>query len=329
MSNVGEALTGLVWRIDILFKPRRIANARQAVFLALVVSLTACHKTEKSSVTTFASPELAGEGLLQAGKSGNLDTLLPIFGMDSKDIISSGDPVQDKATVDLFVAGYGAMHRWRKMPDDSEVLLIGPENFAFPIPLKKNAGGQWFFDTAAGKDEILRRRIGRNELAVIDVCGALAEAQAEYFSQHHGDGGTAQYAAKFISDSGKQNGLYWESPDAQPKSPLGPLAAFATNEGYQLKPDSHVPFHGYYFNMLTRQGAHAPGGAKDYLVNGKMIGGFAFVAYPAQYGNSGIMTFILNQDGVLLQKDLGKTTTQTAAAISEFDPADGWIPVEE
>jgi hypothetical protein len=311
-----------------LFTSRKIAFASQVAILALAVVMTACNTPEAPSVTTFASPDAAGDGLLQAGKSRNREVLLTIFGKDSKDVISSGDPAEDKQTVDAFVAAYGTMHRWRKMPDGTQVLLIGADNFAFPIPLKLNGSGQWFFDTAAGKDEILRRRVGRNELAVIDVCGALAEAQAEYFSQRHGDGNTGQYAVKFISDTGKQNGLYWVSSEGQPKSPLGPLAAFATTEGYQVKPDSHVPFHGYYFRMLTRQGAHTPGGAKDYVADGKMTGGFAFVAYPAEYGNSGVMTFIINQDGVLLQKDLGKTTTQTGATMSEFDPGDGWSPVE-
>ena len=252
--------------------------------------------------------------------------MLAIFGPESKEIISSGDAVQDKAVVDAFVAAYGVMHRWRKMPDGAQILLVGADNFPFPIPLKKNASGQWFFDTAAGKDEILARRIGRNELAVIDVCGALADAQAEYFSQRHDGGSTKQYALKFISDTGKQNGLYWESPEGQPKSPLGPLVAFATDEGYSAKADAHTPFHGYYFRMLKKQGSHAPGGAKDYVVDGKMVGGFAFVAYPAEYGNSGVMTFIINQDGVLLQKDLGKTTTETATAMSEFDPDTTWSP---
>ena len=175
--------------------------------------------------------------------------------------------------------------------------------------------------------KFLSRRIGRNELAVIDICGALADAEGEYFSQQYG--GTQQYAQKFISDSGKQNGLYWESQPNQPRSPLGPLAAFATTEGYSVKPDSHLPFHGYYFHMLSGQGSHAPGGAKDYVVDGRMVGGFAFVAYPAEYRNSGVMTFIINQDGVLLQKDLGNNTTETAAAMTEFDPDPSWTPVEQ
>jgi hypothetical protein len=305
-----------------------IATMRFLVF-SLIVTLAACDKSDKPSYKVFASPDDAGNGLLDAAKSGDLNAVLGIFGPESKGIIFSGDAVQDKATVDAFVAAYGVMHRWRKMPDDARVLLIGADNFAFPIPLKKTASGQWFFDVAAGKDEILARRIGRNELAVIDVCGALADAQAEYYSQRHADGSTPQFALKFISDTGKQNGLYWESAEGQPKSPLGPLVAFATTEGYSAKPNSHLPFHGYYFHMLNRQGSHAPGGAKDYVVDGKMAGGFAFVAYPAEYGNSGVMTFIINQDGVLLQKDLGKTTTETATAMTEFDPDDSWSQVVE
>jgi hypothetical protein len=300
----------------------------QVVLLALI-PLLACNKSDKPSFKSFASPEAAGNGLLEAAKSGDLNTVLSIFGPESKATIFSGDAVQDKATVDAFVAAYGSMHRWRKMPDDAQLLLIGADNFAFPIPLKKNAAGQWYFDAAAGKDEILARRIGRNELAVIDVCGALADAQAEYFTLRHADGSNKQYALKFISDSGKQNGLYWESPEDQPKSPLGPLVAFATEEGYSAKQASHVPFHGYYFHMLAHQGSHAPGGAKDYVVDGKMSAGFAFVAYPAEYGNSGVMTFIINQDGVLLQKDLGKTTTETATAMHEFDPDSTWSQVAE
>lgn len=310
---------------------RRIAATNWLVLLTLTLCLllAACNKSEKPSLRAFASPEDASNGLLDAAKSGDPNAVLSIFGTGSKEIIFSGDAVQDKAMVDGFVAAYGVMHRWRKMPDGAQVLLIGADNFPFPIPLKKNDAGQWVFDMAAGKDEILRRRVGRNELAVIDVCGALADAQAEYFTLRHADGSAKQYALKFISDTGKQNGLYWDSADGQPKSPLGPLVAFATNEGYSAKPNSHVPFHGYYFHMLNRQGSHAPGGAKDYLVDGKMVGGFAFVAYPAEYGNSGVMTFIINQDGVLLQKDLGKSTTETASAMTEFDPDSGWSPVAQ
>ena len=310
-------------------KTYRIVVTTRLLVLSLIISFAACNKSDNPSPRVFASPDDAGSALLDAAKSGDPNAIPAIFGPESKEIISSGDPVQDKTMVDAFVAGYGVMHRWRKMPDGAQILLVGADNFPFPIPLKKNGGGQWFFDTAAGKDEILARRVGRNELAVIDVCAALADAQAEYFSQPRDGGSTNQYALKFISDTGKQNGLYWESPEGQPRSPLGPLVAVATDEGYSAKPDSHAPFHGYNFHMLKRQGTHAQGGAKDFVVDGKMVGGFAFVAYPAEYGNSGVMTFIINQDGVLFQKDLGKTTTETATAMSEFDPDTGWSPVQE
>jgi hypothetical protein len=308
---------------------RTMAITSRVFLLPILILFVGCHKSDKPSYQIFASPDDAGNGLLTAAKSNDLNTIVAVFGPDSKHIILSGDPVQDKETAGQFVAAYGVMHRWRKMPDESQILLIGPDNFPFPIPLKKNTAGQWYFDATAGSEEILARRIGRNELAIMDVCMALADAQSEYYSERHADGSTHQFAMKFISDTGKQNGLYWESPEGQPKSPLGPLAAFATKEGYSAKPNSHVPFHGYYFHMLRRQGSHAPGGAKDYVVDGKMTGGFAFVAYPAEYRNSGVMTFLINQDGLLLQKDLGKTTTETAAAMSEFDPDTSWSRAQQ
>jgi hypothetical protein len=314
-----------------LLKARRILFTWRFLLLVLIIPLAACSKPDKPSPRVFVSPDDASNALQAAVKSGDQNALLAIFGPNSKEIISSGDAVQDKNVADAFAAGYAVMHRWRKMPDDGQILLIGADNFPFPIPLKKNTGGQWFFDTAAGKDEILNRRIGRNELAIIEVCGAVADAQAEYFSQLHDGATTKQYAAKFISDPGKQNGLSWKSPEGQPAGPLGPLAASASSEGYSTKPDAHRAFHGYFFHMLKGQTDKAPGGAKDYVVDGKMVGGFAFVAYPAEYANSGVMTFIINQDGVLLQKDLGKTTTETASTMTEFDPdADaGWKAVDE
>jgi hypothetical protein len=298
------------------------------LLLALTVSLSGCGKTEAPSIKTFANPEEAGNAVLSAAKSGDLPTVVQIFGPGSKEILLSGDSVEDKNGADAFAARYGVMHRWRKLPDGSQILIVGADNFPFPIPLKQNAQGQWSFDIAAGKEELLDRRVGRNELAIIDVCLAAANAQAEYFAQSH-DGGTKQYALKFISDPGKQNGLYWPSNSGEPQSPLGPLVAYATAEGYTAKPDAHTPFHGYYFHMLKGQTDKAPGGAKNYLVHGKMIGGFAFVAYPAEYGNSGVMTFMIDKDGVLLQKNLGNATEQTASAMTEFDPDPGWTVVND
>jgi hypothetical protein len=306
----------------------KVALKRPLLLLILGIGLTGCQKTQKPSIQIFATPDEASNALIAAARSFDQTAALAMFGPDSKELIFSGDAVEDKNAATAFVERYGEMHRWRKLGDSSQILLVGADNFAFPIPLKKNADGQWFFDTAAGKEEILNRRIGRNELAIIDVCEAVAHAQNEYFSKLHDGATRKQYALKFISDPGKQNGLYWQSSPGQPESPLGPLVAFATAEGYSAKPDAHVPFHGYYFHMLKGQTDRTRGGVKNYVVGGEMTGGFAFVAYPAEYGNSGVMTFTINQDGELLQKDLGKATTETANTMSEFDPDSGWVPVQ-
>lgn len=294
----------------------------------LVISIswlaaTSC-KSKQQSIKTFETPDEAGNALQAAAKVNDESALSAIFGPGSKEVISSGDPVQDKNTAARFSAAYDVMHRWRKLDENSQMLLVGYDSFPFPIPLNRQPDGKWFFDTAAGKEEVLNRRIGRNELAVIDVCLAAANAQASYYSQSHDGSPTRRYALKFISDPGKHNGLYWDSTPGQPQSPLGPLAAYATAEGYNVKPDSHIPFHGYYFRMLKGQTANTPGGAREYVMNGQMTGGFAFVAYPAEYGNSGVMTFMINQDGVLLQKDLGKSTGEVASAMNEFDPDPDW-----
>jgi len=315
---------------------RTIAPATLALLFVFLIPLVSCAKSgtaataaaAAASQRTFASPEEAGKALMDAAKAGDQDSVLAIFGSGSKEIIYSGEATQDKETASAFVSAYDKMNRWRKLDDNHQVLIIGADNFTFPIPLRKNDSGRWYFDTAAGKDEILARRVGRNELAAIEVSQALADAQQEYFSESHPDMRKKQYALKFISDKGTQNGLYWESADGQPKSPLGPLVAFATREGYSAQPKSHEPFHGYYFRILNRQGRHAQGGAKNYLSDGKMLRGFAFVAYPAVYGNSGIMTFIINQNGVAYQKDLGKNTREVASAMTEFDPDRSWTPVE-
>jgi hypothetical protein len=306
----------------------KIAFKSRFLMVALAISLAGCNKNETPSIRVFATPDEAGSALLAAAKSFDQTTALAIFGPDSKPLIFSGDAVQDKNAADRFVTRYDEMHRWRKLTDGSQMLVVGADNFPFPIPLKENAHGQWFFDTAAGREEVLNRRIGQNELATIDACEAAVSAENEYYAKLHDGANKKQYALKFISDPGTQNGLYWESSPGQPQSPLGPLVAFATAEGYAAKPNTHAPFNGYYFHMLNGQSDRALGGAKNYLVDGKMTGGFGFVAYPAEYGNSGVMTFMINQDGVLLQKDLGATTSQIATAMTEFDPDSGWTPVE-
>src|SRR5277367_3603621 len=274
---------------------------------------------------TFASPDEAGKSLFDAAKSGNQDEVLAIFGSGNKAIIYTGDAAEDKVSLDGFARAYQVMNRWRKLGDGSELLLVGADNQAFPIPLK-SAAGQWYFDAAAGKEELIARRIGRDEIVAVDACGALAESQKQYFAQKHG--GVKQYAQKFISDGGQQNGLYWQSPAGSPRSPIGPLVAFATDEGLTLTPDAAKPFYGYYFHRLDSQGAAAKGGAKPYVVNGKETAGFAYIAYPAKYDDSGVQTFIVNQDGVIYAKNLGKDTANISKTMTEFDPDKTWAPVQ-
>jgi hypothetical protein len=273
----------------------------------------------------FASPDEAGKGLYDAAKSGNQEAIASIFGGGSKDLISTGNAAEDKASLAGFAQAYQVMNRWRKLNDGSELLLVGADNQAFPIPLKSTAG-QWYFDAAAGKEELIARRIGRDEIVAIDACAALAESQQQYFAQKHG--GVKQYAQKFISDSGQQNGLYWQSPQGSARSPLGPLVAFATEEGLTLKPNDARPFYGYYFHRLDGQGAAAKGGAKQYVVNGKATAGFGYVAYPAKFDESGVQTFIVNQDGVIYAKNLGKDTATIAKAMTEFNPDKTWTAVQ-
>jgi Protein of unknown function (DUF2950) len=307
---------------------RKFLFALRLLLLFVILPIVPCQAYENPSTRVFASPDEAGNALLRAAKSRDVDALMAIFGPHSKELILSGDPVQDKYTADSFVNEYGVMHRWRTMPDGGEVLLVGADNFQFPIPLKKNSDSSWFFDTDAGREEVLNRRIGRNELAIINACQAAAAAEADYFAHLHDGQKVKQYASKFISDPDKQNGLYWKPVNGKPASPLGPLAAAASSDGYVAHANGHTAFHGYYFHMLKGQTEKAPGGAKDYEIDGKMTGGYAFVAYPAEYGNSGVMTFIVNQDGVLLQKDLGKSTAEIASSMTKFDPDSDWTIVE-
>jgi len=302
-----------------------------ALLLLLLVSCSKqpnpAESKSQAGPKTFASPDDAAKAVVDAAASDNNDAMLAIFGPQSKDAIDSGDAAQDKAAFAAFVSDYGVMHRWRNLPDGGELLITGSDNKVFSIPLKKNASGQWYFDTAAGEKELVARRIGRDELAAIDICAAIADAQHQYFGLRQD--GVNQYAEKFISDPDKHNGLYWPQVDDQTKSPLGPLVAFATGEGYKVQPSQHRPYFGYYFVMLDKQGSDAKGGTKDYIVNGKMTGGFAVLAYPSQYRESGIMSFIINQNGVVYEKDLGTTTNDLAAAMTEFNPDKSWKPVEE
>jgi hypothetical protein len=314
-------------RMSWTHKSQGVRLVRCVVVAALIMSLGSCKKTTPEVSTpaqrTFASPSEAGAAFLQAAKSNDQVALLTIFGPDSKNVLFTGDAVQDKDALQDFVAAYGQMNRWSEIKPGGEVLFIGADNYPFPIPLAKNSSGQWSFDTAAGKDEILARRIGKGELTAIAAITATATAEQQYQRQPH-DGDVKQYAQKFVSDDGKENGLYWKVAEGQPPSPLNSVVAFAKAVGYTNAGDKPQPFNGYYYRILTRQGDKAPGGAKDYIADGKMTGGFAVLAYPVEYRNSGIMTFIVGKDGVLYQKDLGEKTSDLAAALSEYNPGDGW-----
>jgi Protein of unknown function (DUF2950) len=297
--------------------------------LAIVSPSVGCKKSERAAPgpKMFASQEDASKAIYDAAKAGDSNALLVIFGPDAKDLLFSGDPVQDKTALAKFTADYDQMHRWRKLKDGAVVLNIGAENYPFPFPLIKNPSGQWCFDSNSAKEEILARRIGDNELSAIDVLNAMAQAEFEYFSQTHDGSQVQQYAQKFISDEGKQNGLYWKTAQDEPESPLGPLAAYASAEGYTDRSKSAQPFHGYLYRILTKQGDQVQEGARDYVVDGKMTGGFAILAYPAEYAVSGVMSFLIDQEGTVLEKDFGDKTSEVAKAMTEFNPDGTWAPV--
>jgi hypothetical protein len=268
---------------------------------------------------TFSSPEEASNALVTAVQGNDEKAMLEVLGSHGRQLIYSGDEAEDAHSRANFAEKYREMHRLVDEPDGTTTLYIGARNWPTPIPLVRK-GGAWYFDTDAGRQEILFRRIGRNELSTIRVCAELVAAENEFRDAQHGE-----YAQKIQSDAGRQNGLYWQASAGAPQSPIGPLLAAAVAEGYANGgKNALTPFRGYYFRVLTRQGEHAPGGAKSYLVNGRMTQGFAFVAYPAVYRTSGVMTFIVGSDGTVYQKDLGKGTRRVAEAMKEYDPDATW-----
>ncbi len=290
----------------------------------LTIMLSTLATAQEAGQKTFATLQDASTALYQAAKSGDKAAVESVLGASSESVISSGDTVVDQKNSDDFIQRYEQMNRWGKEVNGDQTLFLGAENWPFPIPLKKAASGQWYFDTKAGLEEILYRRIGHNEYAAIRVCGVLAEGQIDYFDGLH-DGSTVhQYAQKLTSDPGKQNGLYWKAAEGEPESPIGPLIAYANGEGYK---DKDAAFHGYFFRILTSQGPKAPGGSKNYIVNGAMTGGFGFLAYPATYRNSGVMTFLVDRQGVIYEKDLGPKTADTAAAMTSFNADSTWRKV--
>jgi hypothetical protein len=270
----------------------------------------------------FESLEDATQALIGALRGGDQKALTAILGDGSQGLVSSGDPVRDKTARDRFVADYDAKHHL-EAGGGKVVLVVGQDEFPFPIPIVPD-GPAWRFDTVAGREEILNRRIGQNELNTIQVCLAYVDAQREYYARDPDNNGLLQYARAFGSTAGRRDGLYWPTKPGERPSPLGPLVVRARGEGYSKTRAAPIPYWGYYYRILTAQGKDAPGGAYDYLAHGRMIGGFALVAYPAQYGASGVMTFIVNHDGVVYQKDLGPKSASIARAMKEFNPDSTW-----
>jgi len=272
----------------------------------------------------FSSPDEAIKTLMDALKSDDSKKLAAIFGPEGKGIMSSGDRVADKNEKEQFIRSYEAKHDIIIKDGKKAILVIGNNDWPFPVPIVKSGNG-WLFSTKEGKREILNRRMGRNELNVIQACLAYVDAQKEFVLKNQKEGGLSEYAQKFVSDPGKRNGLYWDAKESEVQSPLGPLFASARLEGYQTTSgDKPAPYHGYYYRILTAQGKDAKGGAYSYIVNGKMIGGFALLAYPASYGDSGIMTFMVNHDGTVYQKNLGRNTAKIAGTINAYNPDSTW-----
>jgi DUF2950 family protein len=279
--------------------------------------------SSRPKLKTFSSPQEAADALYSAARNHDEDGLLVILGPDSKDVIVwTDDPADRKADADLFAEKYGQMHRLVREPDNETTLYVGAENWPLPIPLVEKDGA-WYFDSGMGKREILYRRIGENELETIDVLRAMVDAENEYYSEVVDASGEHEYARKFNSEQGQRNGLYWPGSKEPDESPIGPYLAQASYNRSDRK-----PLRGYYFRILTEQGKQAPGGPRKYIVNGKMTGGFAFVAFPAEYRASGVKTFIVNQGGVVYEKDLGPMTEQLAKSMAMYNPDSTWTKVQ-
>lgn len=295
-----------------------------AILIILATGAPVLAASAKTSQKSFASPEEALNSLVVALKNHDKKNLLAILGPGAREIVSSGDPVADKAGREQLVK----LHEEKVVIEGADsgkaVFSLGNEDYPFPIPVVKK-GNAWRFDAKAGKEELLNRRIGRNELKVIEVLHAYADAQREYAAKDRTGEGVGEFAQKIRSTPGKRDGLYWATREDEEESPLGPLAAKAADEGYSKE---NTAFHGYHYKVLKAQGPHAEGGAFDYVVNGRMVLGFGLVAYPAQYGASGIMTFIVNQNGVVYQKNLGRNTAMVATKITRYDPDETWKKVE-
>ena len=300
--------------------------AALAIAAALLAGSLSCAAREpEPTQRTFTSPEEAVRTLIDVVKAGNMKDLLFIFGPEGESLASSSDPATGRHNREVFTVAVAEGWQLVDLGPDKRSLVIGNEGWRFPVPIVKD-GNIWRFDTAAGKEEVLARRIGRNELAVIEICKTYVVAQRLYARDGHDGKPSGLYARTVRSDPGKQNGLYWSSKRGEKRSPLGDLMSEAAVEERAAEGEGS-PFNGYYFRILTAQGAHAPGGAKDYVVKGEMSGGFALLAWPAEYDESGVMTFMVNQDGVVHERDLGPETGTLAKTITRYDPDQSWQPV--
>ncbi len=301
----------------------KIFALRTALIAAILIAASASAAFAQQD---YKTPQDAVDALVATARSGDQKAALAVLGQDGEDIISSGDKVADDAVRERFVKSYDTKHQITMSGDAKAVLVIGDNDYPFPIPLEKNKNGTWSFDTDEGRREILFRRIGHNELDTIQTVLAYVDAQKDYADKDRG-AGPGVYAQHFISTAGKKDGLYWPSAPGEEESPLGELFAAATRQGYHAG-EGRSPYHGYYYKILTKQGPAAAGGAADYVVDGKMIGGFALVAYPAEYRNSGVMTFIVNHTGEIYQKDLGPDTAAIAEKMMVFNPDPTWTKVD-
>lgn len=282
-------------------------------------------KAAVPSGKVFASPQDAAQALVEAAATNNVQALLEILGPDSQKLVESGDAVQDKNSRAVFAKLAKASMRVEPDPhhEGDQVIIVGEDDWPMPIPIAKTAAG-WQFDTAAGADEIINRRVGDNELEAIEICRGLVDAQFAYASKDRDSNGLLEYAQRFISTPGNQDGLYWPTEPDGSSSPIADVVAKAGVQGYDLTTGKPAPFHGYIYRILTEQGPSAPGGAYSYVVRGAMIGGFAFVAWPAEYGASGVMTFIINNQGNLYEKDLGPKTAELVKAMKAYNPDKTW-----
>jgi hypothetical protein len=285
-------------------------------------------RTGPAPQATYASPGEAGQALQAAIRGNDQGAMTRVLGAKSVPILKTGDAVVDKAAMDSFSAKFDQMNRWVPMTNGSQILYIGADNYAFPIPLVKDSSSKWQFDSAAGQEEITARDIGRNELLAIDAVLAIADAEDTYFQKAHDGNPAHQYTQIIVSGPGKQDGLYWDASKTQDPSPLGKLGDFATSPISPLGPGEPQVLDGYSLRILGAQGTKAKGGAKSYMVNGKMTGGYAVLASPVTYKKTGIMTFIVGKDGVVYQQDLGAKTGELAAAIKDYNPTDGWTAAE-